>query len=68
LLVPGRGFEPLTNGLQNRCSTTELTRLRVKEVVISKGFVNFRLAENKRKTRTLREHRTLWWHKKWHSV
>jgi hypothetical protein len=26
LLVPGRGFEPLTNGLQNRCSTTELTR------------------------------------------
>jgi hypothetical protein len=27
LLVPGRGFEPLTNGLQNRCSTTELTRL-----------------------------------------
>jgi hypothetical protein len=27
LLVPGRGFEPLTNGLQNRCSTAELTRL-----------------------------------------
>ena len=26
LLVPGRGFEPLTNGLQNRCSTAELTR------------------------------------------
>ena len=26
LLVPGRGFEPLANGLQNRCSTTELTR------------------------------------------
>src|SRR5262249_22913091 len=27
LLVPGAGFEPATNGLQNRCSTTELTRL-----------------------------------------
>jgi hypothetical protein len=26
LLVPGEGFEPPTNGLQNRCSTTELTR------------------------------------------
>src|SRR5262249_18928119 len=25
-LVPGAGFEPATNGLQNRCSTTELTR------------------------------------------
>jgi hypothetical protein len=24
--VPGAGFEPATNGLQNRCSTTELTR------------------------------------------
>jgi hypothetical protein len=24
--VPGDGFEPPTNGLQNRCSTTELTR------------------------------------------
>jgi hypothetical protein len=27
LLVPGAGFEPATNGLQNRCSTAELTRL-----------------------------------------
>src|SRR6266487_4194227 len=26
-LVPGEGFEPPTNGLQNRCSTPELTRL-----------------------------------------
>ena len=26
LLVPGAGFEPATNGLQNRCSTAELTR------------------------------------------
>src|ERR1700740_66190 len=26
LLVPGEGLEPPTNGLQNRCSTTELTR------------------------------------------
>jgi hypothetical protein len=26
--VPGDGFEPPTNGLQNRCSTTELTRQR----------------------------------------
>jgi hypothetical protein len=25
-LVPGEGLEPPTNGLQNRCSTTELTR------------------------------------------
>jgi hypothetical protein len=25
--VPGEGFEPPTNGLQNRCSTPELTRL-----------------------------------------
>jgi hypothetical protein len=25
--VPGKGFEPLAFGLQNRCSTTELTRL-----------------------------------------
>jgi hypothetical protein len=27
LLVPGEGLEPPTNGLQNRCSTAELTRL-----------------------------------------
>ena len=27
-LVPGEGLEPPTNGLQNRCSTAELTRLR----------------------------------------
>ncbi len=26
LLVPGEGFEPPTCGLQNRCSTAELTR------------------------------------------
>ena len=26
LLEPGVGFEPTTCGLQNRCSTTELTR------------------------------------------
>jgi hypothetical protein len=26
LLVPGEGIEPPTNGLQNRCSTAELTR------------------------------------------
>ena len=26
LLVPGERFELPTNGLQNRCSTTELTR------------------------------------------
>src|SRR5205085_12493074 len=25
-LVPGEGLEPPTNGLQNRCSTAELTR------------------------------------------
>jgi hypothetical protein len=25
LLVPGEGLEPPTNGLQNRCSTAELT-------------------------------------------
>src|SRR5262245_47297326 len=34
LLVPGAGFEPATNGLQNRCSTTELTR-RLKETSIT---------------------------------
>jgi hypothetical protein len=27
--VPGERFELPTNGLQNRCSTTELTRLAV---------------------------------------
>jgi hypothetical protein len=27
-LVPGEGIEPPTNGLQNRCSTAELTRHR----------------------------------------
>ena len=26
-VVPDKGFEPLTNGLQNRCSTSELIRL-----------------------------------------
>ena len=26
ILVPAEGFEPPTNGLQNRCSTTELSR------------------------------------------
>ena len=26
-MVPGKGFEPLTFGLQNRCTTTVLTRL-----------------------------------------
>jgi NAD(P)-dependent dehydrogenase (short-subunit alcohol dehydrogenase family) len=29
LLVPAEGFEPPTNGLQNRCSTTELSRPQV---------------------------------------
>ncbi len=28
ILVPAEGFEPPTNGLQNRCSTPELSRLR----------------------------------------
>jgi len=28
-LVPGEGFEPPTFGLQNRCTTTVLTRRRV---------------------------------------
>ena len=27
LMVPGEGFEPPAFGLQNRCSTAELTRL-----------------------------------------
>ena len=26
--MPGEGIEPPTNGLQNRCSTAELTRLK----------------------------------------
>jgi hypothetical protein len=29
LLVPGERFELPTNGLQNRCSTAELTRRRL---------------------------------------
>ena len=29
LLVPGEGLEPPTNGLQNRCSTAELTRQKL---------------------------------------
>ena len=29
LLVPGEGFEPPTFGLQNRCTTTVLTRLDI---------------------------------------
>ena len=28
VLVPGERIEPPTNGLQNRCSTAELTRLK----------------------------------------
>ncbi len=28
-MVPGEGLEPPTNGLQNRCSTAELTRQRL---------------------------------------
>jgi RES domain-containing protein len=35
LLVPGERIELPTNGLQNRCSTAELTRLRVKELSAS---------------------------------
>jgi hypothetical protein len=46
-LVPGRGFEPLTNGLQNRCSTAELTRLywvfRASLATLASGL----LAENR---------------------
>src|SRR4051812_24584436 len=30
ILVPGEGIEPPTNGLQNRCSTPELTRRPVR--------------------------------------
>ena len=32
-LVPGEGIEPPTNGLQNRCSTAELTRHAAGSVV-----------------------------------
>ena len=32
LLVPGERIELPTNGLQNRCSTAELTRLRLKQL------------------------------------
>jgi hypothetical protein len=28
-VVPGEGFEPPTFGLQNRCTTTVLTRLSI---------------------------------------
>jgi hypothetical protein len=35
LLVPGERFELPTNGLQNRCSTTELTRQAVEKTASS---------------------------------
>src|SRR5579872_2125750 len=35
LAVPGEGIEPPTNGLQNRCSTAELTRLPARELSAS---------------------------------
>jgi hypothetical protein len=36
--VPGEGLEPPTNGLQNRCSTAELTRQNARNVVVSVAF------------------------------
>ena len=31
--MPGEGFEPPTFGLQNRCTTTVLTRLKAREEI-----------------------------------
>jgi hypothetical protein len=39
-VVPGERFELPTNGLQNRCSTTELTRLQSEKAIISMRFTN----------------------------
>jgi hypothetical protein len=36
--VPGEGLEPPTNGLQNRCSTAELTRHQAHKCGISALF------------------------------
>src|SRR5262249_11308182 len=38
--VPGEGFEPPTNGLQNRCSTPELTRLSEGRLALHMAVVN----------------------------
>ena len=46
LLVPGERFELPTNGLQNRCSTTELTRLlqRFQSLGVLRFGLNCRIA------------------------
>jgi hypothetical protein len=36
-VVPAEGFEPPTNGLQNRCSTPELSRHALKDQALSKS-------------------------------
>ena len=33
--MPGEGIEPPTNGLQNRCSTAELTRLEMTAISVA---------------------------------
>ena len=40
-MVPGEGFEPPTFGLQNRCTTTVLTRLSISynEIFTSSSFI-----------------------------
>src|SRR5215472_17082187 len=43
LLVPGERFELPTNGLQNRCSTTELTR-QINELRGTVGVVCYHFA------------------------
>ena len=35
LPVPGEGIEPPTNGLQNRCSTAELSRLGLTAISVA---------------------------------
>jgi hypothetical protein len=39
--VPGEGIEPPTNGLQNRCSTAELTRRTCANVAVAEAFNTF---------------------------
>ena len=40
--MPAEGLEPPTNGLQNRCSTTELSRRRKERAILSRGLYRSR--------------------------
>lgn len=41
-LEPARGFEPVTCGLQNRCSTTELLGPNIQQVTILQMAPSYR--------------------------